>query len=233
MKPADTGNEKKLAADYSIALVKNGMTVGLGSGTTSALMIARLGEKVAKGLSIQGVASSEQTASLARQVGIPLTTLEKAHRLDITIDGADEFNPDLQLIKGGGGALLREKILAHNSNLNVIIADSGKRVEKLGKFKLPLETIGFATHCIIEELSEMGLKPVLRNLNRSVFRTDEHNFIVDIDIWGVDGLIQLNNHLINIPGVVETGLFLDSTDLVIIGHGDSVEILEKGRNHKP
>jgi len=221
--------EKKLAAEASVAFVKNGMTVGLGTGSTSTYMLYKLGEAVAKGLSIQGVPSSENTARLAAELGIPLTTLNDVGTLDVNIDGADEFDPEFRLIKGGGGALLREKIIAHNSRLNVIISDSGKQVEALGKFKLPLETIPFATPSILKQLDEMGLRPVLRSPNGKPFRTDENNYIVDVDILGNKDIDPLNHTLIHIPGVVETGLFLESTDIIIMGKGTETVLFERSK----
>lgn len=220
-------SEKKMAAIESVALIKNGMLVGLGSGSTAAFMIQKLGQEVAKGLSIKGVPSSDATAKLAREVGIPLISLEEAMTLDINIDGADEFDASMQLIKGGGGALLREKIVAHNAKYNVIIADSSKEVARLGKFKLPIETIPFATKNIIDELAEIGLKPQLRSVKGTPYKTDENNLIVDLDIWEWNEIPSLNHMLINIPGVVETGLFLDSTNLILVGKGDSVVKIEK------
>lgn len=219
--------EKKIAAIESVALVKNGMLVGLGSGSTAVFMIRKLGKEVAKGLAIKGVPSSDATAKLAREVGIPLVSLEDAMTLDINIDGADEFDPSMQLIKGGGGALLREKIVAHNSKYNVIISDSTKEVEKLGKFKLPIETIPFATKNIIAELDKMGLKPKLRSVKGIPYKTDENNLIVDLDIWQCEDIPHLNEILTRVPGVVETGLFLNSTDLILVGKGDSVVKIEK------
>src|SRR5680860_108716 len=223
----DSDYEKKAAAAKSLDWIKDGMLVGLGSGSTAAHMIRGLGEKVAKGLSIKGVPSSDTTAELAREAGIPLITLEEAGKLDINIDGADEFDAKMQLIKGGGGALLREKIVAYNSKINVVIADSAKQVERLGKFKLPLETIPFATKNIITELDEMGLRPVLRKKGDEAYTTDEDNYIVDVDVFEQNDLVALNNTLINIPGVVETGLFLNTTDVIIMGKDGDTIVFEK------
>ncbi|WP_400074003.1 ribose-5-phosphate isomerase RpiA [Zobellia russellii] len=220
-------NEKWIAAIASADYVKNGMIVGLGSGSTAAFMIAELGKRIAGGLIMKGVPSSDATARLAKQAGISLLSLDEAGTMDINIDGADEFDPKFQLIKGGGGALLREKILAHNSRFNIIIADSGKQVERLGKFKLPVETIPFATETIISELSTMDLNPRLRMKNNEVYKTDENNCILDIDIFQKDDLKALNDVLIQIPGVVETGLFLSSTDIVLMGQGNKVVTLKK------
>ncbi|WP_422081980.1 ribose-5-phosphate isomerase RpiA [Ulvibacterium sp.] len=233
MKSANAEHEKKIAAIQSVSLVKNGMVVGLGSGSTAVHMIRKLGEEVGKGLSIKGVPSSEKTAQLAKDLGIALISLEKAGKLDINIDGADEFDPQFRLIKGGGGALLWEKILAHNAKLNVIIADSGKKVNALGKFKLPLETIPLATPTIRAQLIEMGLKPVIRKRDGKTFRTDENNCILDVDIFGVKDIDRLNRTLIEMPGVVETGLFLKTTDLIIMGQGDETLFLRNDREREP
>ena len=221
-------NEKKVAALAAVKYVKSGMTVGLGTGSTAFFMIEAIGEMVKNGAVIKAVATSNETEKLATKLGIHVITLAEAKRLDVTIDGADEVDEDFQLIKGGGGALLREKIVAHNSNINIIIADSSKSVSKLGKFKLPLETIPFATKLIIKELEEMGLKPVQRLKGDADYKTDENNDIVDIDIW--DTTIQLTNleqKLKTIPGIVETGLFLTTTNLVIIGKGEQAIVKKR------
>ncbi|MBU2946854.1 ribose-5-phosphate isomerase RpiA [Zobellia uliginosa] len=220
-------NEKWIAAIASADYVKNGMLVGLGSGSTAAFMIAELGKRIAGGLIMKGVPSSDATARLAKQAGISLVSLDEAGTIDINIDGADEFDSKFQLIKGGGGALLREKILAHNARFNIIIADSGKRVERLGKFKLPIETIPFATQIIISELQNMNLQPQLRMKNNEVYKTDENNCIIDVDIFQKNHLNELNNLLIQIPGVVETGLFLSTTDIVLMGEGNKVVTFKK------
>lgn len=219
--------EKKLAAIEAVKLIKNGMVIGLGSGSTTAYMIKELGKKVASGLSVTGVPSSENTRLLAIENRIPLMEINKVDRIDITIDGADEFDPYLQLIKGGGGALLREKFLAYNSNINVIIVDSGKQVNRLGKFKLPVEVIPFATQKIKDELTKLKLNPELRKTNTTIFKTDNHNHILDIDISAVTNLINLEIQLIKIPGIVETGLFLESTNKVIMGSGDKTILIDK------
>lgn len=223
----DSDYEKKAAAAKSLDWIKEGMLVGLGSGSTAAHMIRGLGEKVAAGLSIKGVPSSDTTAQLAREAGIALITLEEAGKLDVNIDGADEFDAKLQLIKGGGGALLREKIVAYNSKFNIVISDSNKQVERLGKFKLPLETIPFATKNIMTELDEMGLSPELRKNGDEAYTTDENNFIVDVDVLAQNDLEALNNTLINIPGVVETGLFLDTTNVIIMGKDEGTVVFKK------
>ncbi|APQ16044.1 ribose-5-phosphate isomerase RpiA [Maribacter hydrothermalis] len=221
-------NEKKVAALAAVKYVKSGMSVGLGTGSTAFFMIEAIGEMVKNGAVIKAVATSNETEKLATKIGIDVITLAEAKRLDVTIDGADEVDDDFQLIKGGGGALLREKIVAHNSDMNIIIADSSKSVSKLGKFKLPIETIPFATKLIKIELEEMGLSPVQRLKGDADYKTDENNDIVDVDIWNTTvKLTDLEQKLKTIPGIVETGLFLTTTNLVIIGKGE--QAIEKRR----
>lgn len=221
-------NEKKVAALEAVKYIKSGMTVGLGTGSTAFYMIEAIGEMVQNGLEIKAVATSDETEKLAKKLGIHVITLAEAKRLDVTIDGADEVDEDFQLIKGGGGALLREKIVAHNSDMNIIIADSSKSVSKLGKFKLPIETIPFATQLIIKELEGMKLAPVQRMRGTEDYKTDENNDIVDINIWDTDiKLTDLEQQLKTIPGIVETGLFLTTTNLVIIGKGEKAIIKKR------
>lgn len=225
----DFENEKRMAALEAVKLVKDGMVVGLGSGSTCVYMIRKLGEEVTKGLDVKGVPSSRASEKLALEAGVPLISLADAIKIDLNIDGADEFDPNLQLIKGGGGALLREKILAHNSRFNVIIADSSKQVERLGGYKLPVETIPFATRNILAELKEDGLKPLLREEKGSPYLTDENNNIIDLDIFGYPDLHALQDRLIRIPGLVETGLFLNTTDLLILGRGKSIKVFKRNQ----
>ncbi|WP_086477800.1 MULTISPECIES: ribose-5-phosphate isomerase RpiA [Arenibacter] len=213
--------EKKLAALEAVKYVKPGMTVGLGTGSTASIMIKELGRLHKEGLHITGVPSSESTKRLATDLGIPLVSLENADRIDLTIDGTDEFDPYLQLIKGGGGALLHEKILAYNSELVIIIADSQKQVNRLGDFKLPVETIPLATKKIVHSLTQMQLLPTIRKKDSSYFITDEGNYIVDVTIKQPTNIPLLDYQLKQIPGVVETGLFIDLADIIIMGKEDS------------
>lgn len=219
--------EKQLAAKEAIKYVTNGMTVGLGTGSTAFYMLKELEQLILNGLEIIGVPSSESTKKLAIEMGIPLTTLDKIDRMDIYIDGADEFDPYMQLIKGGGGALLREKVLAHNSDMVIIIADSTKEVRRLGEFKLPVETIPFATANISRLLYKMDLHPILRLQNGENYITDEGNYILDLNILKVSNLSGLERGLKQIPGIVETGLFLDVADKIVVGKGDKTVTLSK------
>lgn len=225
----NTENEKRLAAEASVEFVRDGMIVGLGTGSTAEFMIRYLGEKVAKGLSVTGVPSSERTANLAQELGIPLTTLDKVDMLDIYIDGADEIDSDYNMIKGGGGALLREKILAYNSKFNVIIVDSSKKVENLGKFRLPTEVIPLAHKKIISRLAELELDPILRKVSNNEFRTDENNLILDLNILDQKDVQRLNTMLLEIPGVVETGLFINYVNVLILGKDGEVKVTRVDR----
>ncbi|UBM58356.1 ribose-5-phosphate isomerase RpiA [Marinilongibacter aquaticus] len=213
--------EKEIAAIASLKYVENGMVLGLGTGSTVAYMLDALAEKVRAGLKIVGVPSSYQTELRAKELGIPLVSLDDIDKIDLNIDGADEFDPNLHLIKGGGGALLKEKIIAHNSKQNIIIADSKKQVDRLGHFKLPVEVVKFAAAKVKQELEGWALNPVLRVHNNTAFLTDEQNYILDLDISKVDNLEELEQKLKSIPGLVETGLFLTYAHSVMVGTGQS------------
>lgn len=218
---------KFIAAKRAAEFVEDGMRVGLGTGSTAAWLVKCLGERVAEGLKIRGVPTSTRTADLAREVGIEVISLDEARWLDITIDGADEYDGNLNLIKGGGGALLQEKIVATASDQMVVIADASKEVETLGNFPLPIEVIPFGwqtTKTLVEEtligMDVLGRKVSLRMNGEAPFYTDEGNHILDLHLNRIGNARQLSLVLNQIPGVVENGLFIDICDSVVIGHGD-------------
>ena len=219
---------KFVAAKTAVDYVKSGMKVGLGTGSTAAWLVQCLGEKVRdEGLRIQGVPTSTRTAQLAREVGIEVISLDEAKWLDLTIDGADEYDGDFNLIKGGGGALLQEKIVATASDQVIIIADVSKKVETLGSFPLPVEVIPFGwqtTKTLIEEtligLDVLGQNTQLRMNGDAPFITDEGNYILDLNLIRISNAKQVSLVLNQIPGVVENGLFIDICDTVIVGYGD-------------
>ncbi|MEX5726990.1 ribose 5-phosphate isomerase A [Rhodovulum iodosum] len=219
---------KFAAAKRAVDYVEDGMRVGLGTGSTAAWMVRCLGEMVREdGLKIRGVPTSTRTAELARQVGIEVISLDEAKWLDLTIDGADEFDADLNLIKGGGGALLQEKIVATASDQMIVIADAAKEVTQLGAFPLPVEVIPFGwqtTKALVEEalvgLDVMGRDGSLRMNGEAPFVTDESNYIVDLHLNRIKNPRQLALVLNQIPGVVENGLFIDICDIAVVGHGD-------------
>lgn len=219
---------KFVAAKKAVEFVEDGMRVGLGTGSTAAWMVRCLGELVRdEGLKIRGVPTSTRTAQLARDVGIEVISLDAAKWLDLTIDGADEFDADLNLIKGGGGALLQEKIVATASDQMIVISDVSKEVETLGAFPLPVEVIPFGwqtTQALIEEtlvsMDVMGRSASLRMNGDSPFVTDEGNHILDLHLKRIGDSRQMAMILNQMPGVVENGLFIDICDRVVIGYGD-------------
>ena len=215
--------EKELAAHASLQFVRDGDVVGLGTGSTAAYAIRFLGERVRSGLKIRGVSTSAQTQNLAASLGISLTTLEEVEQTDVTIDGADEFDPELRLIKGGGGALLREKIIASATRQEIIIVDSNKQVSVLGKFPLPVEVIRFAEAIVNKKISALGATVQLRRDGAGQpFITDEGHHILDCHFGQIPDPTALAHTLSEMPGVVEHGLFINLADVVLLAKGSEV-----------
>jgi ribose 5-phosphate isomerase A len=217
---------KMEAAQRALALVEPGMAVGLGSGSTATMWIRLLGEQVRNGgLKIRAIASSDDSEKLGRSYGIPFTNFEETKQLDLTVDGADEVAPGLALIKGGGGKLLREKIVASASKRFVVVVDESKVVEKLGRFPLPVEVIPMAEPLVSVELRSLGFTPTIRlNKDGSQYITDEGNLILDCSGLLIDDPTAMAEKLDSIVGVVEHGLFLGMAELVLIaGEGGVVE----------
>ncbi len=215
---------KLLAARRALEFVESGMTVGLGSGSTAKLWIQLLGEQVRDhGLKIRAIASSEESEQLGRSYGIPFTTFEETSQLDVTVDGADEIAPRLALIKGGGGKLLREKIVASASKKFIVVADKSKKVEQLGNFPLPVEVIPMATPLVSAALRELGFTPRIRMKDATTrYITDEGNLILDCFGLLIADPYPIAAELDSIVGVVEHGLFLGMTDLALIAEDDQV-----------
>jgi ribose 5-phosphate isomerase A len=219
---------KFICAKRAMDFVKPGMRLGMGTGSTAAWLVRLIGEEVRlNGLQIVPVATSDRTAKLASECGITVRSMDDVKWLDLTIDGADEFDSNLNLIKGGGGALLQEKIVATASDQMVVIADATKDVEFLGRFPLPVEVVCFGwvtTKGLIEEaisnLDVMGQAVTLRMDGENAFITDEGHYILDLHLGRIGNPRELSLILNQIPGVVETGLFLDVADAVVIGHVD-------------
>ncbi len=210
--------EKEEAARRSLTFVRDGHVVGLGTGSTASYAIQFLADRVHEGLKIHGIPTSMQSRDLAARLGIPLTSFEESPRIDVTIDGADEINPALQLIKGGGGALLREKIVASASRMVVIIADSGKQVPVLGRFPLPVEVVSFAEALLIRRIADLGASVALRKDQAGrPFITDEGHHILDCSFGQIADTSGLAEELDHMPGVVGHGLFLGLADVALIG----------------
>ena len=223
--PHKNDREKEAAARASLRFVKDGQVVGLGTGSTAAYFIQLLGEQVKNGLRIRGIPSSDRSREQAASLGIPLTTLDECQQIDVTVDGADEFDPQLRLIKGGGGALLREKIVASATRQLVIVADRTKRVPVLGKFPLPVEVIKFAQALVKKKIEALGAQvEVRRNADGKAYLTDENNYILDCRFGQIPDADALARQLSDMPGVVEHGLFIGMASVVLLA--DSSNIIE-------
>ncbi|WP_141432718.1 ribose-5-phosphate isomerase RpiA [Bacillus sp. 03113] len=208
---------KRVAGEKAIEYVIDGMLLGLGTGSTVYWSILKLGELVKKGLDIRGVPTSKSTEKLALELGIPLVNLSSINRLDLTIDGADEANPDFELIKGGGGALLREKMIASISERFIVVIDESKYVEQLGQFPLPVEIVQFGWEITCSQIRTLGCNPKLRMDHHAPFITDNGNYILDCYFEKIHDAVKLNKMLNMIPGVVENGLFVNMADTIVIG----------------
>jgi len=222
----DPDSLKRMAALKAVELVKDGMVVGLGTGSTAKHMVIALGEKVQNGMKLCGVPTSHETADLARKYGIPLIDTENTWTIDVAIDGADQVDPHFNLIKGGGGALLKEKIVAASAKQFIVLVDHTKRVPVLGhSFPLPIEVVPFGWGNTARDIGTLTKSEVvLRQRNGAPFKTEAGHLIVDVHLARIDNPRELEIRLNQIPGVVETGLFVGRTDVLIVGTPQGVEI---------
>ena len=219
---------KQMAAEKAVEEIQPGAIVGLGTGSTIYYVLLALGEKVRDGLNITGIATSKQTETISAKQGIPLSTLAERPVIDLTIDGADEIDPSLNLIKGGGGALVREKIIAHASKRLVIVADRSKLVSVLGTtFALPVEVLQFGWEATQTAINNICGKSTMRYSGEKPFLSDNGNYILDCRFDMIRQPAQIELQLNNLPGVVENGLFVSRADKAIIGTTSGVEIREK------
>jgi len=218
--------EKQLAGEAALRYVADGQVVGLGTGSTAVFAIRGLGDRVRAGLKIRGIPTSVRSRDLATELGIPLTTFDEVQQIDVTIDGADEFDPHLNLIKGGGGALLREKIVASASKKLIIVTDASKQVQVLGRFPLPVEVIKFAQALVAREIAALGAKVELRkDATGQAYLTDEGNHILDCSFGQIPDPPALARQLSDMPGIVEHGLFIGMASVVMMAKGtELVEI---------
>jgi ribose 5-phosphate isomerase A len=225
---------KREAAARALEYVKPGMKLGLGTGSTAAHFVDLLAEKVKGGLKVVGVPTSEATHAQAERLGVPLTTLDKEPKLDLTVDGADEFDPALNLIKGGGGALLREKIVAAASKEMIVVADESKQVERLGRFPLPIEVVDFglgatvlAVEAAIQAAGCAGPLKLRQKSDGHVFVTDQKHLILDAALGAIPDPRALARALAEVPGVVEHGLFIGLARRVILAGSGGVSVVER------
>src|SRR5579859_1723548 len=220
--------EKEAAARASLEFVKDGQVVGLGTGSTAAYFIKLLAEKVKKGMRVRGIPTSIRSQELALSLGIPLTTLDECQEIAVTVDGADEVDPQLRLIKGGGGAMLREKIVASATKQLVIVADASKQVPVLGKFPLPVEVIRFAQALVAKRIQALGAEVQMRTqADGTPYVTDEKNHILDCSFGQIRDADELARQLSAMPGVVEHGLFIGMASVVLLARGGEIVELRR------
>lgn len=218
---------KKNAGEVAVKYIEDGMVIGLGSGSTVYWMLRKLGESVKAGLDIKGIPTSIKTELLAKEFGIPLTQFSKVDQIDIAIDGADEVDNDFNLLKGGGGSLVREKIVDARAKQLIIIVDESKIVSQLGAFSLPVEVVSFGWELTARNIFELGCVPRLRKIDNEIFVSNNGNYILDCDFTEIKQPKQLHEKLKLCVGVVETGLFTEMTDIVIVAKKNGLEILRK------
>ena len=221
-------SEKQRAAEAAVEYVKDGMIVGLGTGSTTDYAVKKLGERVRDGLAIRGIPTSDVTKVQAEEEGIPLIDFSETMYIDLTIDGADEIDVNLNMIKGGGAALLREKIVASASKEEIIIVSHEKFVKQLGSFPLPVEVIPFGWQIIFNQLENLGGSPDLRLKQGQPLLTDQGNYIIDCRFRQILDAAQLEQRLNMIPGVVENGLFTGLCTRMIMAEGEKIVVKERG-----
>ena len=223
-------SEKQRAAEAAVEYVKDGMIVGIGTGSTTEFAVKKLGERVRDGLAIRGIPTSDVIKVQAEREGIPLIDFSETMYIDLTIDGADEIDVNLNMIKGGGAALLREKIVASASKEEIIIVSREKFVKQLGSFPLPVEVIPFGWQVIFNQLETLGGSPDLRLKQGQPLLTDQGNYIIDCRFRQIIDASQFEQRLNMIPGVVENGLFTGLCTRMIMAEGEKIVVKERGIN---
>ena len=217
--------KKRRAAEHSLSFVEDGMTVGLGSGTTVYWMIKKLGQLAKSGLNVRGVPTSKRTEGWAKEFGIPVVMPAAGLTIDVAIDGADEVDPSGNLIKGGGGSLVREKIIDTQAKKFIVVVDESKRVQTLGQFPLPVEVVPFGWEMTARRIETFGCRAVLRMREGSPFVSDNGNYILDCHFGAISEPDQLHQQLKLLTGVVETGLFIGVADWVLVGKESGVDAI--------
>ncbi|RSL29465.1 ribose-5-phosphate isomerase RpiA [Salibacterium salarium] len=217
--------DKKAAGEKSVDFIEDGMTIGLGSGSTVYWMMKKLSQKVEQGFQVKGIPSSQRTERWAKELHIPLTNFHEVQTLDLSIDGADEIDPHLNLLKGGGGSLVREKIVNTASHYVVIIGEKPKLVSHLGNTAVPVEILPFGWEMTANYISHFGCTPILRQKDGDTFISDNGNYIVDCAFEPISNPKALHDQLKGLVGVVETGLFVNLADTVVISEDQTINIL--------
>lgn len=219
-------DKKKIAGEKAAEYVKDGMVVGLGTGSTAFHMVNAIGERVKNGLKIQAIPTSKATEAQARELGIPLLTIDEVDHVDLDIDGVDEIDPQFNAIKGGGGALYREKVVATLAKEVIWIMDDSKLVEHIGAFHLPVEIAQYGSKQAMTQMEEYGFHPVLRVKDGKTFVTDNGNFIADLHLGAGFDIEDVRNKITGIVGVLEHGLFLNMCKRIIVGSDSGVTVTE-------
>jgi ribose 5-phosphate isomerase A len=215
--------EKEAAARAALEFVPDGQVIGLGTGSTASYFIKLLAERVKAGLRVRGIPTSVKSQELAASLGIPLTTLDEVQEIAVTVDGADEVDPQLNLIKGGGGAMLREKIVASATKKLIIVADASKQVPVLGKFPLPVEVIRFAEALVAKRIADLGAQVSVRKAaDGKPYLTDENHHILDCHFGEIRNPDKLARQLSDMPGIVEHGLFIGMAKVALFARGSEI-----------
>ncbi|ABR34527.1 MULTISPECIES: ribose-5-phosphate isomerase RpiA [Clostridium] len=223
-------DQKRVAGEKSTEYIKDGMILGLGTGSTAYYMIKKVGELIKNGMKIKAVATSKSTESLARELKIPLLSIDEVDRIDLAIDGVDEIDNEFNAIKGGGGALFREKIVASLANEVIWIMDESKLVDGIGEFPLPVEILPYGYKHVIKELQDYSLNPKIRMKEEEIFVTDNGNYIVDLHIGTPMNINDVYNKVNRITGVLETGLFINMCNRIIIGTNSGAKIINNSNS---
>lgn len=218
--------EKRIAAEKATEFIKDGMILGLGSGSTAYYMIKKVGELVKGGMDLKAVATSKSTENLAKELGIPLLDIDEVDKIDLAIDGVDEIDDEFNAIKGGGGALFREKVVANLASEVIWIMDDSKLVIDIGEFPLPVEILPYGHTHLVRELHDYGLRPVLRMDGDKFFVTDNGNYIVDLHIGRKMDISDVYEKVNGVTGVLETGLFINLCNRIVVGKNGKVIVIE-------
>lgn len=218
--------EKRIAAEKATEFIKDGMILGLGSGSTAYYMIKKVGELVQGGMDIKAVATSKSTESLAKELGIPLLDIDEVDKIDLAIDGVDEIDDEFNAIKGGGGALFREKVVANLASEVIWIMDDSKLVNDIGEFPLPVEVSPYGYTHLVRELHDYGLRPIIRMDGDKFFITDNDNYIVDLHIGRKMDISDVYDKVNGVTGVLETGLFINICNRIVVGKNGKATVIE-------